>query len=302
MRILILGGDGMLGHSFFVHLGSVKARPDVRVTLRQEMKAYQAYGIFTPANAFACIDARSIERLVEVLAEFQPEVVINCVGIVKQRSAAKESIPCLELNALLPHRLAILCKMIGARLVHLSTDCVFSGNKGNYTEDDVMDAVDLYGRTKALGEVHEKHCLTIRTSSVGYELGSQKGLLEWFLSQRGPVNGFVNAIYTGLATPELSRVVESLIFDYPSACGLYQISGNPINKYELLTLFKRILNHPIEVIPEGRFRCDRSLDSRRFRKEFSYAPPSWEAMIESLKANNRNNYVLESNDHRGHTP
>lgn len=283
MRILILGGDGMLGHSFFTHLNEAKLNHDVRVTLRQDLSSYRGCGLFTYENAFAGIDVRSTNRLSEVFAEFRPEVVVNCVGIVKQRPAARESIPSLELNALLPHRLAVLCKGMGARLVHLSTDCVFSGKKGNYQETEPSDAEDLYGKTKFLGEVHESHCLTIRTSSVGPELGSNKGLLGWFLTQRGPVKGFTNAIYTGLTTPELGKVLELFLFKHPEASGLYQVSGDPINKFDLLMLFKEKLKHDIEIVPDDTFRCDRSLDSSRFRREFGYAPPTWETMVESLR-------------------
>ena len=181
MRLLILGGDGMLGHQL---LKSLAPRHEVRVTLRQDMEAYAAYQLFDNANSYTGIDVRSLERLAEVLADFRPEAVINAVGIVKQRPTAKESIPSLEINSLLPHRLAVLCKAIGARLIHLSTDCIFSGKKGNYQESDPSDAEDLYGKTKFLGETQENHCLTLRTSIIGRELSRNKSLLEWFLAQR----------------------------------------------------------------------------------------------------------------------
>lgn len=178
MRILVLGGDGMLGHQLLKYLGP---RHDVRVTLRQDIEAYASYKLFDNTNAYAGIDVRSLERITEVLADFQPQALINAVGIVKQRTSAKESIPSLEINALLPHRLSILCRVVGARLIHLSTDCIFSGKKGNYLETDASDAEDLYGKTKFLGEVHDDHCLTLRTSIIGRELARHKSLLEWFL-------------------------------------------------------------------------------------------------------------------------
>lgn len=280
MRILILGGDGMLGHQLLAYM---KPRHDVKVTLRQDLATYRQYGLFDSGNSFAGIDIRSLERLVEVMADFRPEAVINAVGIVKQRSDAKESIPSLEINALLPHRLAVLCKGIGARLIHLSTDCVFSGKKGKYLERDPSDAEDLYGKTKYLGEVHEANSLTLRTSIIGRELSRHTSLLDWFLSRSGSVKGFTNAIYTGFTTLEMSRIIEKMLLEYPDASGVYQVSSDPINKYELLLLIREKLGLDIEIIPDDVFCCDRSLDSSRFRSDFNYTPPSWPAMIEELR-------------------
>lgn len=279
MKILILGGDGMLGHQLLKFLCP---RHDVKVTLRQDLGAYTQYGLFNLENSYDSIDIRSLDRLLEVMADFRPEAVINAVGIVKQRPDAKESIPSLEINALLPHRLAVLCKGIGARLVHMSTDCVFSGKKGNYKESDPSDAEDLYGKTKFLGEVHDTNCITLRTSIIGRELSRNKSLLEWFLAQTVDVKGFTNAIYTGFTTLEMSRIIERILLEYPEAYGVYQVSSDPINKYDLLLLFREKLGHEIEIVPDGTFRCDRSLDSTRFRKEFNYSAPIWHEMIEEL--------------------
>lgn len=279
MRILILGGDGMLGHQLLKFLSP---RHEVKVTLRQDLGAYTQYGLFNLENSYVSIDIRSLDRLLEVMADFRPEAVINAVGIVKQRPDAKESIPSLEINALLPHRLSVLCKGIGARLVHMSTDCVFSGKNGNYQESDPSDAEDLYGKTKFLGEVHDTNCLTLRTSIIGRELSRNKSLLEWFLAQSGVVKGFTNAIYTGFTTLEMSRIIERMLMEFPGAHGVYQVSSDPINKYDLLLLFREKLGHKIEIVPDGTFCCDRSLDSTRFRKEFNYSPPSWPAMIQEL--------------------
>jgi dTDP-4-dehydrorhamnose reductase len=280
MRILILGGDGMLGHQLLTFL---RPRHDVKVTLRQDIAAYRQFGLFDSENSFAGIDVRSLERLVEVTSEFRPDAVINAVGIVKQRPDAKESIPSLEINALLPHRLAVLCKGVGARLIHLSTDCIFSGKKGGYLESDPSDAEDLYGKTKFLGEVHETNSLTLRTSIIGRELSRHTSLLDWFLSQSGTVNGFSKAIYTGFTTLEMSRVIENMLVNYPDASGVYQVSSDPINKYELLLLFRENLGHKIEIVRDDSFCCDRSLDSTRFREVFAYTPPTWKTMIEELR-------------------
>ena len=279
MRVLILGGDGMLGHQLLKHLEPLH---EVKVTLRQDLGVYNQYDMFTKENAYDAIDIRSLERLVEVMADFRPEAVINAVGIVKQRADSKESIPSLEINALLPHRLTVLCKGIGARLIHLSTDCIFSGKKGSYLESDLSDAEDLYGKSKYLGEVSEANSLTLRTSIIGRELSRHSSLLDWFLAQSGTVKGFTNAIYTGFTTIEMSRIIEKIILKYPDASGVYQVSSDPINKYELLLLIREKLGLDIEIIPDGAFCCDRSLDSSRFRSEFNYTPPTWPAMIEEL--------------------
>lgn len=284
MRILILGGDGMLGHQVFEHL---RQRHEVRVTLRQELNAYKEFGLFDSQNAYTGIDVRSLSRLVEVFADFRPQAVVNGVGIVKQRPTAKESIPSLEINALLPHRLSVLCKASATRLVHMSTDCVFSGKKGNYQENDISDAEDLYGKSKFLGEVYDRHCITLRTSIIGKELSRKKSLVEWFLAQREPVKGFKNTIFSGFTTVEMSRIIEKMLVQHPEAFGLFHVSSDPVSKFDLLTLIKEKMNCDIEIIPDETFHCDRSLDSTIFRKEFNYTPPTWEAMIEELIKNLR---------------
>jgi dTDP-4-dehydrorhamnose reductase len=164
----------------------------------------------------------------------------------------------------------------------LSTDCIFSGKKGSYLESDPSDAEDLYGKTKYLGEVHEANSLTLRTSIIGRELSRHTSLLDWFLAQAGTVKGFTNAIYTGFTTLEMSRIIEKMLLEYPDASGVYQVSSDPINKYELLLLIREKLGLDIEIIPDDAFCCDRSLDSSRFRTEFNYTPPTWPAMIEEL--------------------
>jgi len=279
MRILILGGDGMLGHQLFKHL---KPMHDVRVTLRKDLTAYKRFMQFGTENTYAGVDVSSMDKLAEVLTDFYPDAVVNAIGIVKQLLEANESIPSLEINALFPNRLALLCKNINARMIHLSTDCIFSGQKGNYVEADFSDAEDLYGRTKFLGEVTDSHCLTLRTSMIGQELSRKKSLLEWFLAQKKTVNGYKKVIFSGFTTLELSRVIEMIMVQYPAASGIYHVSSDPISKFDLLSLIKEGLKLPIEIIPDESYACDRSLDSSKFRQEFNYNPPSWEEMIDEL--------------------
>ncbi|HEY7758320.1 MAG TPA: SDR family oxidoreductase [Burkholderiales bacterium] len=280
MRVLILGGDGMLGHRL---LRQLRVRHEVKVTLHQELPAYARFELFTAANVFAGVDVRDSDQLAQVLAAFPPHAIVNCVGIVKQRAEAGEAIPSLQINSLLPHRLAQLARVVGARLVHLSTDCVFAGTRGDYREDDPADPQDLYGRSKLLGEVSEPPCLTLRTSMIGPELIRKRGLLEWFLAQRGgAVKGFTRAIFSGFTTAELSRVIERLLTDHPAASGLYHVSSEPISKHDLLRRIDAALGLQVRIAPDDGFHCDRSLNSERFRAAFGYSPPSWDQMVAEL--------------------
>lgn len=281
MRFLILGGDGMLGHQLYKQL---RASHDARVTLRQDLATYRDCRLFDGGHTYPGVDARHTGMLEKVLADFSPEVVVNAIGIVKQRADAKDSIASIEINALLPHRLALLCGAVGAQLIHLSTDCVFSGRDGNYSETSAPDPEDLYGRTKLLGEVQDKGCLTLRTSIIGPELRRKTGLFEWFLAQSGTVKGYRNAVFSGFTTLEMSRIIERLAVKFPRAHGLYHVSSAPISKYELLLLIKHKLELGVEVVPDDAFRCDRSLESSRFRAEFGYRPPAWDQMIEEMAA------------------
>jgi dTDP-4-dehydrorhamnose reductase len=282
MRIMILGGDGMLGHQLYKCL---KERHHVCITLRREFKAYDSLELYRSEDTFDRVDARDLNRVKEAVGQFHPDVVVNAVGIVKQQPAAKEVIPSLEINALLPHRLALVCKAAGSRLIHMSTDCVFSGNRGNYLETDPSDAKDLYGKSKFLGEVHESHCLTLRTSIIGRELSRRKSLVEWFLAQKGTIKGFQHAIYSGFTTVEMSRIIEKVVTEFPESSGLYQVSSDPISKYELLLLMKDAFRHPVDVVPDDEFFCDRSLNSERFQRDFDYTPPPWKEMVEELAGN-----------------
>jgi dTDP-4-dehydrorhamnose reductase len=276
MRILVIGGDGMLGHAL---LRAWRDRHEVVPTYRQDASAYAGaapHGIFG-------VDVRSLQDVVGAVASARPEAVVNAVGIVKQRPTAKESIPSLEVNALFPHRLSEVCKAAGARLIHLSTDCVFSGRKGRYTEDDVPDATDLYGRSKLLGEVHEPHCLTLRTSIIGLELSRKKSLIEWFLAQRGTIKGFRRAIYSGVTTAEMARAIEFMLLHAADLGGLWHLASEPIDKHDLLTRLRaRLGRTDVEIHPDDEFQCDRSLDCSRLGARVAYRPPPWDRMLDEL--------------------
>jgi dTDP-4-dehydrorhamnose reductase len=186
---------------------------------------------------------------------------------------------------MLPHRISMICRVAKIRMIHISTDCVFSGKKGNYTEEDQSDAEDIYGRTKFLGEVSYPHCVTLRTSIIGRELKNKLGLIEWFLAQKGQINGYTKAIYSGFTTDEISRIIQNYVIPNPKLSGVYHVSSNPISKYDLLQLTKTAFHRTdIDILPEEQFFSDRSLNSTRFRSFTGYVPPTWEEMINELAA------------------
>jgi dTDP-4-dehydrorhamnose reductase len=280
MRILILGGDGMLGHQLLRHL---EPRHEVTVTLRRPLNAYREHGLFRAGNSIAEVDARDWPTVEAALDTVDPEAVVNCIGIVKQRDEAKSAIPSIEVNALFPHRLLAACGAAGRRLVHVSTDCVFSGREGGYSEDDVPDPVDLYGRSKLLGEVASPPGLTLRTSIIGRELARKTGLVEWFLAQTGTIRGFRRAIYSGVTTREMARIVERVLADHSELSGVWHIASQPISKYDLLLLLAHLLDrHELEIVPDDDFLCDRSLDGSRFAAATGYRAPAWPEMLAEL--------------------
>ena len=280
MRILVLGGDGMLGHALLAELGQ---RHEVWVTLRRDRPAYLAHAGLFPDRVLYRVDARQQAALRRALAAARPEAVVNAVGLVKQRAEVQDAVAAVELNALLPHRLARLCGEVGAHLVHLSTDCVFSGARGRYAEADLPDPVDLYGRSKLLGEPMGPGCLTLRTSMIGLELSRRNGLVEWFLAQRGRVRGFRRAIFSGLTTRELARAVEHLLLQSAPPAGLYHLAAEPISKLELLAgLASRLGRTDVELVPDDEVACDRSLDGRALSALTTYRVPPWGAMLDEL--------------------
>ncbi|MEZ4733817.1 MAG: SDR family oxidoreductase [Caldilineaceae bacterium] len=279
-RVLILGAAGMLGHKL---CQVYRDRFDTWATVRERSERYVQYDLLPSERFISNVDAFKFDTIVQAFAIAQPQVVINCIGIIKQLSTAKDPVISLTINSLLPHRLAQLCSVAGARLIHISTDCVFSGRKGKYTEADISDAEDLYGRTKYLGEVSVEQHLTLRTSIVGRELQTTTGLVEWFLSNRGGrVRGYTEAIYTGFTTLALAEIMAEIIEHKSHLAGLYQVSSDPINKFDLLCLLREQFAIPIEIEPFVDFKLDRSLSSQRFRTESGIAIPSWFDMVEAM--------------------
>lgn len=227
-------------------------------------------------------DIESPDALIQLFQTVRPQVVINCIGLIKQLSHANDALSAIPVNALLPHRIARLCGLAGARLVHISTDCVFSGTKGNYHESDLPDAQDLYGRSKLLGEVDYPHAITLRTSIIGHELAGANGLVEWFLKQQGACKGYRKAIFSGLPTVELARVIRDLVLPRADLRGLYHVASSPINKYELLTMVASAYGKKIDITPDSQLVIDRSLNAQRFNAATGYAPPSWRELVEMM--------------------
>jgi len=281
MKILILGAGGMLGHQL---CRCLNACGEVFAVFRKDISRYDRYGLVDSSHGYGNLDVTDLPSFKRVLNRLRPNVLVNAVGIVKQRRDAKEAIPSITVNGLLPHLLAEACSEIGARLFHFSTDCVFSGNRGGYTEDDLPDPVDLYGRTKLVGEVEGPRCVTLRTSIIGWEIENRGGLLEWFAAQRGGIiNGYRKAIYTGLSTSAMAKLVGRVILEHPDLSGLYHVAGAPISKYDLLTrLAERLGWDDIQIRPEEDFQCDRSLIGTRFESLTGWEPPDWNEMIEGL--------------------
>lgn len=283
MRVLILGVTGMLG-SAVLRVLNQDSRYEVWGTLRNA-GAMRHFTEQDRARLLCGVDVLDQDALVAVLARTRPDIVINCVGLIKQLADAKDPLLALPINAMLPHRLERLCGLAGVRLVHVSTDCVFSGRKGAYIEADVSDAEDLYGKSKFIGELDEvPHAITLRTSIIGHELNSHSSLVDWFLTQDGPVKGYAKAIFSGLPTVELARVIKDYVVPNPELYGLYHVSAEPIDKLSLLNLLAAVYEHKIQIIPDEQVCIDRSLDSSRFRRVTGYAPPAWPTLIKSMHA------------------
>lgn len=283
MKILILGGHGMLGHRLWLNL---QKEHEVWVSVRQTSSPFPERSEFPQKFVRTDVDASNFDQVTRALASIQPDLVINCIGLIKQMGhLARDSIMSISLNALLPHRVSLICRAAKIRMIHISTDCIFSGKKGNYLESDESDAEDLYGRSKFLGEVaYQPHCITLRTSIIGRELKTRLGLIEWFLSQKDgdTIRGYKHAIFSGFTTDELSRIIMGNIIPYPELTGLYHVSSEPINKYNLLQIANQVFGRRINILPDEDFFMDRSLDSTRFRQATGYQPPPWPEMIQEL--------------------
>ena len=280
MRILVLGVSGVLGSAMLQVLAKGQRHEVFGSSRSAWVKKF-----FSPkvaGNIITGIDVESADMLTRLFSKVQPDVVINCVGLVKQLAEADEPLLALPINSLLPHRLGCLCEMARARLIHFSTDCVFSGKKGSYLENDVPDAMDLYGRSKLLGEVDYPHAITLRTSLIGHELNGTRSLLNWFLAQEGSVRGYTKAIFSGLPAVEIARVIEEYVLPHPELHGVYHLSADPISKHDLLSIVKDVYSKQVEIIPDDSLVIDRSLDSSRFCHTTGFVPKAWPDLVKAM--------------------
>lgn len=280
-KILILGGTGMLGHTLFVHLRSLGKR-DVYTTTRNSSGLRPWMPTLEEGKVLTDVDANNSDIVIRVMASIKPDIVINCIGLVKQLPMASDPLTAITANSQLPHRISLICSTVGARLIHISTDCVFDGKKGNYSETDTAGSNDLYGRTKLLGEVTYPHCITIRTSLIGHELRGYHGLIEWFVRQENIVQGYTKAVFSGFPTIELSHIIAEHIIPNPSLQGLYHVSSDPISKYDLLKLIAGCYGKKIQIDPFEGISIDRSLNSSRFQEKTGYKPPSWDELVDKM--------------------
>lgn len=280
-EVLVLGASGMLG-SEVLRCFSEKDGFNVVGTVRSSSSVQYLPKTLQPLIE-ANIDVLNDDTLISLLKNTKPSIVVNCVGLIKQQASTNDPLVSLPINAIFPHKLARLCELSGARLIHISTDCVFSGKKGEYLEDDISDAEDLYGRSKQLGELTDyTNAITLRTSIIGRELNSKYSLLEWFLAQSGTINGFTNAIFSGLPTNELARVIRDVVAPAIERSGLYHVSSEKISKFELLSLIKDEYKKEIEIKPDSSLRIDRSLNSQKFKSDFGYHVDDWKTLISRM--------------------
>jgi dTDP-4-dehydrorhamnose reductase len=262
---------------------SEKSEWEVFGTIRSEsVKRFFTASI--GGRLIANIDVEHPDSLVKVLDQVRPDVVINCAGLTKHKPEAEDPLVSIPINTLMPHRLAGLCKLAGARLIHVSTDCVFSGENGGDIESDFADARDVYGKSKALGEVDYPHAITLRTSTIGHELQSEYGLLDWFLSQQGRCKGYTRAIFSGLPTVVFAQVVRDVVIPRPEMSGLYHVAAKPINKFDLLKLIADVYGKAIDIVPDDKLGIDRSLDATRFQLATEYVAPDWPELIKLMHA------------------
>lgn len=281
-KILILGATGMLGHVLLRYFST--------------QEEYEAYGTTRDLSGLARffpkelvsrfkqdpVDADNFDSVIRALASIQPDIVINCIGLIKQLPISSDPLSAITVNAQLPHRISLISRTAGARMIHISTDCVFNGKKGNYTEEDPATAEDLYGMTKCLGEVNYPHCVTLRTSIIGHELKGGFGLIDWFLMQKGNVRGFTKAIYSGFPTIELARIISDYVLPNDDLSGTFHVSSDPISKYALLKMVAEKYGKQVEIESFDDFVLDRSMDSSKFRMRTGYTPPAWHELVASM--------------------
>lgn len=281
MRIAILGVSGLIGHTL---LKTLSNEFEIFGILHKKKDYYNNLELFNGNNIIENIDVKERVKLYGALSAINPDVILNCVGITKRKQEIHDLTNAININSLFPHELAMFAKENNIKVIHFSTDCVFDGKLGNYTEESNTTAEDIYGKSKALGEIKYENALTIRSSFIGHELFSKTELLEWFLSQEGKtVKGFTKAMYSGVSTKYLSNVVATIIRDYPTLSGLRHLSiDKPISKYDLLCLARDAYGINVEIIPDNTFEIMPTLNGNKLRNELNLSVPAWGKMMSEL--------------------
>ncbi len=280
MKVLVLGASGMLGNAV-LRVMHEKNALEVFGAVRSNTLSGSFTNKIAKTITTGC-DVGNSDDLLKLFNKVKPDIVINCIGLIKQLAGSSDPLISLPINTMLPHRLSNLCEMSGARFIHMSTDCVFSGLKGNYKEEDVSDATDLYGKSKYLGEVDYSHAVTLRTSIIGHELQSSNGLISWFLSQQNSCKGFRRAVFSGLPTVVLARIIRDIVIPKKDLTGLYHVAAKPISKYDLLKLVADVYGKKIELIPDDGLVIDRSLNADKFNLATGYTAPEWTELINEM--------------------
>jgi len=279
-RVLVLGGTGMLGHKLCQRF---RERFDTWTTIRSVPPG--AAALFDDSRVFVGVDAIDVATIRAAVERATPDVIVNCIGLVNQLETAADPVSSISINALLPHQVAAVAARVGAHMIQISTDCVFAGTRGAYTETDRADADDLYGRTKRLGEIAGPRSLTVRTSIIGRELSSARGLVEWFLSHRGgSIEGFTDAFFSGVTTDALAGLLADVIERETELSGVYHVASARISKHDLLSHLNDALDAGVTIRPSHRVRLDRSLDGSRFLAATGLQVPPWTDMIARLAA------------------
>lgn len=280
MKILVLGASGLIGSTT---LRVLSERKDWKVYGSIRSETIKSLLPTISANRFVSnLDVHDFPSVIRALDDIKPDVVINCIGATKHKKEGNNPIDAIDLNALLPHKLAQICELVNSRFIHISTDCVFSGNSGLYKESSATDAEDVYGKSKALGEVTYGNALTLRTSTIGHELQTKYGLLDWFLSQENTCKGFSKAVFSGLPTVIFAQIIRDIVLPHSELQGLYHVAASQINKYELLQIIAKVYNKKIKIELDDSFIINRSLDASKFHHATGYNPPSWQSLIEAM--------------------
>lgn len=286
MRILVLGATGMLGHTIYKFLNQsdeIECYGSIRNTKDKEF-----FDSHLSKKTRIFNDFNNLKKLEKFIKKIKPQIILNCIGLIKQRDNSDNQPEAIFINSLLPHQISKVCNELGIRFIHFSTDCVFSGRKGNYKESDLPDARDIYGLSKFMGEINGKNNLTIRTSIIGHELKNSLGLLEWFLGEKKDIKGYSRAIFSGLTTLEVSRFLLDHIFKNNKIYGVYHLASEPITKLKLLKIINNVYKCKKNIISSSSLKINRSLDGSKLIEVTKYKVPNWEEMIKDLYRWNKN--------------